>query len=820
MLANLSASRKILVAFSAFSFVVVLGSAVLVWSILNVSNQGVQVGERLAPLVDAAMEIKLTATNAHLLIEEIMAGDAAESIEDVYAYLDQSQFYAEAILNGGTNDEGQFFAIGDPQVRETVSTVLSELILFRTAVADRYKLLEGNQGVGSAADIEFDALYDEFSVQVSALAADYPQSAPLQQRAGEARYLMAHGHLLVEEALGGDAGEEFTDAIAAFESAIAALQDIQTIEPLAAPTLAALVDKANRFSELAQARFARTSEQINLMANADVVFDAAFSNFIEIADQAESMIQDDMGQGIASVKSSRAISLVVAAGIACILLGTIIASFIWLDRSLGQRLTQLSTVMNHLLGGDLQTEPPSWRSKDEVGILRNSVSKLRDALLNQAKLERIAEQEKAEANTQRQTAEAQKQQADAARIAAEHEREASDARAASAERFAMEFAAVVERASVGKFDRRIDTEFDEPNLAALVRGTNTLMSEVEKGIAATVSAVAELAKGNLTRQMEGDFVGDFAHLQKNVNDMMDSLISLIGNISESGVNLASSSAELRDTSDILSRQAEQNAASLEETSAALDELAASIQQISKNVSEAKRNAKDASDTAQSSEKIASDAAHSMDRISGASKEITRVVGVIDDIAFQINLLALNAGVEAARAGEAGRGFSVVASEVRQLAQRAGDASREIATVISQSDEAVSEGVTKVAAAKSSLEAIAQSVIRISKGVDEVSTAIAEQSTGVEEITRAVGQIDQSTQKQAASFEEVTASSSLVASEADTLQKSTARFSIDTQAKILPLKRQPSQPPEAISKVAAIAGGGHSAERHPSGWEAF
>ncbi|WP_050763226.1 methyl-accepting chemotaxis protein [Roseobacter sp. GAI101] len=817
MLANLPAGRKILAAFTAFLLVVLIGSTVLVWSILNVSTQGVRIGERLAPLVDAAMEIKLTATNAHLLVEEIMGGDTAESIDDLYAFLDDSQFYAEAILNGGVNDEGTFIAVEDPRVRDAVSTVLSKLDLFRQAVADRYALLQGDQGVGSDADIEFDALYDDISSQVAGLSARYRGSAAVQQLAGDARYSMAHGHLLVEEALGGDTGEEFSDAIAAFENAVVALGEIRQAEPSAAAEITALETKTKRFADLAKARFALTSKQVGLMENADVVFDETFAQFIKIADEAETLVQEEMRLGIKRVKAGQTVALVVGAVTAIILLTTIFASFVWLDRSLGQRLTQLSKVLQRLLGGDLDVEPPTWRSTDEVGILRDSVDQLRDALMKQVRLERVAEQEKAEADQQRKSAESQRQEADAARQAAEREREETMARAASADRFAREFGAVVERASAGKFDKRIETKFQEPNLDALVQGTNTLMSEVDKGIAAMASVITELAKGDLTKNMNGTFVGDFADLQENVNQMIVSLTSLIGNISESGVTLASSSGELRDTADVLSRQSELNAASLEETSAALEELSASIRQVSENVSDARDNAKAARDTAQSSEKIATDAASSMDRIADASKEIIRVVGVIDDIAFQINLLALNAGVEAARAGDAGRGFSVVASEVRQLAQRAGEASKEIATVIAQSDEAVSEGVTKVTAAKSSLEAIAERVIKISEGVDEVSVAISQQSLGIQEITSAVGKIDQSTQRQAASYQEVTASGSLLASQAEALQQSTSLFKTSAEVQNFPQKGPASRSQDPRQKVAVGAGGRISDN---SGWDEF
>jgi methyl-accepting chemotaxis protein len=281
--------------------------------------------------------------------------------------------------------------------------------------------------------------------------------------------------------------------------------------------------------------------------------------------------------------------------------------------------------------------------------------------------------------------------------------------------------------------------------------------------------------------------------------------------------LASSSAELRDTAGVLSGQAEQNAASLEQTSAALEELTASIKQVSGNVDDASKNARTARDTAQSSEVVAADAAKSMQRISDASQQIARVVGVIDDIAFQINLLALNAGVEAARAGEAGRGFSVVASEVRQLAQRAGEASKEIASVITESDTAVTEGVAKVGGAQSALEKIAASVIRIAAGVDEVATAINEQVTGISEITLAIGQIDQNTQRQSAAFEEVTAASSLLASEADGLSQSTARFKINDADKVVALQSTPKTSMGDVIKPAAAAA---LARNGSTGWEEF
>ncbi|MFK7763850.1 MAG: methyl-accepting chemotaxis protein [Roseobacter sp.] len=414
--------------------------------------------------------------------------------------------------------------------------------------------------------------------------------------------------------------------------------------------------------------------------------------------------------------------------------------------------------------------------------------------------------------------EAAQREVEIAKEKEEADRKAAEAHDAMMNDLSRSFGAVVEAAVEGEFSRRVDARFSDQTLNELAENINLLLGGVDQGLSKTTEALDRVAGGDLTQPMEGEFRGAFGHLQNTVNAMIDELRSLVVEITGSGSTLVSSSAELRDTSDVLSKRAEQNAASLEETSAALEELSASIKQVGGSVASASQDAQAARETAQSSEVVATEAAASMASIAEASKEITRVVGVIDDIAFQINLLALNAGVEAARAGEAGRGFSVVASEVRQLAQRAAEASKEIGAVITKSDAAVSEGVEKVSGAKSSLEDIAESVIRISKGVEEISSAIAEQANGIGEITTAVGQIDQNTQKQAASFEEVTAASSLLAGEADSMTTSTARFRIGQGNKIVDPEGADRAPirPDIGLKIAASGSGSVGG----GGWDEF
>jgi len=143
----------------------------------------------------------------------------------------------------------------------------------------------------------------------------------------------------------------------------------------------------------------------------------------------------------------------------------------------------------------------------------------------------------------------------------------------------------------------------------------------------------------------------------------------------------------------------------------------------------------------------------MSRIENSSRRIGEIVGMIDEIAFQTNLLALNAAVEAARAGDAGRGFAVVASEARALAQRSGQASKEIKNLIGTSGESVKRGVELVNKAGTSLAEIVGGVKRVTDIVAEIAAANREQSTGVAEVENSVGLMEQVTQKNAQLVEE-------------------------------------------------------------------
>jgi methyl-accepting chemotaxis protein len=167
----------------------------------------------------------------------------------------------------------------------------------------------------------------------------------------------------------------------------------------------------------------------------------------------------------------------------------------------------------------------------------------------------------------------------------------------------------------------------------------------------------------------------------------------------------------------------------------------------------------------------------MDAITGSSKKISDIIGVIDGIAFQTNILALNAAVEAARAGEQGRGFAVVASEVRSLAQRSAQAAKEIKVLITESVEKVEAGSQQVDEAGHAMTDIVAQVKRVNDLIEEISAATHEQTQGISQVGDAVAQLDQVTQQNAALVEESAAAAESLSQQAGKLVQAVSVFTL-------------------------------------------
>lgn len=409
--------------------------------------------------------------------------------------------------------------------------------------------------------------------------------------------------------------------------------------------------------------------------------------------------------------------IVLLVGIGILL--AVLASGVAVWRSVATPVSRTANAMRALASGDLNVEIPGLGRRDEIGEIASAFSLFRENTIRKVNEDRDAEEAR-----QRQAMERD------ARENEEKERQAA---------------------------------------------------EIRHAVDALADALSALADGDVAQRLETPFTASMEKLRIDFNNSLDKLQAALAAVGENANAIHAGSDEIRNASDDLSKRTEQQAASVEETAAALEQLVTTVRDASRRAEEAGTLVARTRDGTEKSGAIVRDAVSAMDRIQESSARISGIVGVIDEIAFQINLLALNAGVEAARAGEAGKGFAVVAQEVRGLAQRSASAAKEINSLISTSGAHVKSGVELVGQAGDALHAIAGEVREISHNVTAIVEASREQATGLNEINLAVNRIDQGTQQNAAMVEETTAASHKLASEAQSLNELLAQFKLGNAA---------------------------------------
>jgi methyl-accepting chemotaxis protein len=228
---------------------------------------------------------------------------------------------------------------------------------------------------------------------------------------------------------------------------------------------------------------------------------------------------------------------------------------------------------------------------------------------------------------------------------------------------------------------------------------------------------------------------------------------IVANLSEGAEQVASAAGQVSSSSQQLAEGASEQAAAIEETSSSLEEMSSMTKQNADNAGQADNLMKDASKVVVSANDSMGRLTTSMEDISRASEETSKIIKTIDEIAFQTNLLALNAAVEAARAGEAGAGFAVVADEVRNLAMRAADAAKDTANLIEGTVKKVSEGTELVATTNEAFAEVSDSAAKVGELVGEIAAASREQAQGIEQVNTAVVDMDKVVQQTAANAEE-------------------------------------------------------------------
>ena len=340
--------------------------------------------------------------------------------------------------------------------------------------------------------------------------------------------------------------------------------------------------------------------------------------------------------------------------------------------------------------------------------------------------------------------------------------------------------------------------------------TRVLRSQIAVPLTLAVTALLQLADGDLTASLKVDSTDEVGRMAHALNEALQKLRDTLGEVAETAATASSSSQQLAASAAAIAGGAQKQAASLEQTSASLEQITAAVRQSADNARQASQLATGSRESAETGQDVVSGAIAAMAEINTASAKISDIISTINEIAFQTNLLAVNAAVEAARAGEEGRGFAVVAAEVRSLAQRSAGAAKEIKALIQDTLEKVEKGSALVNRSGATLQGIVGSVKRVTDIVGEIAAASGEQSIGIEQVNTAMTQMDQVTQSNSAETEELSSTAQLLSVQSARLLELVGTFTLGDRRPAATATRSTTR--EADNR-ASLAGNGRKRPIH-------
>jgi len=308
---------------------------------------------------------------------------------------------------------------------------------------------------------------------------------------------------------------------------------------------------------------------------------------------------------------------------------------------------------------------------------------------------------------------------------------------------------IVNEVKNGYLDKRIEKSTQNESLEELKNTFNDMLLGLQLSVCTNINdinlALEKYAKLDFTHRIKGCSSG----VTVGLNNLADIINDMLVENKSNGLTLDESSNILLSNVDKLNVSSNEAAASLEETAAALEQITSNIRNNTQNIAKMARYSNEVTASSSAGEKLANQTTIAMDEINVQVNAINEAISVIDQIAFQTNILSLNAAVEAATAGEAGKGFAVVAAEVRNLASRSAEAAKEIKTIVENATRKANDGKQIAGNMIDGYKQLNQNITHTINLISDIQNASKEQLLGIEQINDAVNQLDQQTQQNAA-----------------------------------------------------------------------
>lgn len=345
----------------------------------------------------------------------------------------------------------------------------------------------------------------------------------------------------------------------------------------------------------------------------------------------------------------------------------------------------------------------------------------------------------------------------------------------------IDFETICSHAAKGFLFHRITNRYSEENLNKLAHSLNTLLEQIEHSFSEIIVVLTGFAQGNyknITTHEKSTAKGSFASLQQSIESVAVGNTEIFALISKFSRQFVQDANELALSGDELSTSANQQAASLEETAAAIEELTSNVSANAAKAEEMTKVAQEAKIAAECGNSVARESLNAMHEIVNATEAINQAVDIIDTIAFQTNILSLNAAVEAATAGDAGKGFAVVAQEVRNLANRSADAAKQIQELAHTARLKSQGGLETSQNMMDGFTLISQKIVHTDNMVRDVANASREQMAGISQINDAVSQLDQMTQQNAKTANNVAQISNEILNKTEQFNEMLSRIQFD------------------------------------------